>query len=54
MRTSATTNTLEQLVNESIRLDNKLYQLRLETAQYLGRGHQPNHRKRRQDYICTI
>jgi hypothetical protein len=32
MRTSATTNTLEQLVNKSICLDNKLYQLQLETA----------------------
>jgi hypothetical protein len=53
MRTSATTNTLEQLVNKSIRLDNKLYQLRLETAQYSERSHQPNHRKRQQDYIHT-
>jgi hypothetical protein len=53
MRTSATTDTLEQLVDESIRLDNELYQLRLETAQYSGRGHQPNHGKRRQDYVRT-
>jgi hypothetical protein len=53
MRTSVVTDTLDQLINEAIRIDNELYQLRLEVQGHRRENHQPNKGKRRQDYVRT-
>jgi hypothetical protein len=39
MRINATTNTLDKLINKSIQINNKLYQLRLETKSYRKASH---------------
>jgi hypothetical protein len=42
MRTNAETETLDQLIDESIRIDNKLYQLKLETESFRNKSYKPN------------
>lgn len=54
MRSSAAVDTLDQLIDEAIRLDNELYQLQQETQGYRRKEHHhPNKGKRRQDYVRT-
>jgi hypothetical protein len=38
MRSGATTETLDQLINKAIRIDNDLYELKLEEQAYLARS----------------
>jgi hypothetical protein len=55
MRTNASTDTLDQLIDESIRLDTELYQLRQENKAY-GQGRherRPNQGKPRSNYVQT-
>jgi hypothetical protein len=53
MRTNAVTETVDELIDESIRIDNELYQLKLETGSFERKGHTPNQGRPRQDIVRT-
>jgi hypothetical protein len=50
MRSGASINTLEELLNESIRIDNELYELELEERSFHRRGNSANTGKKRFAY----
>lgn len=53
MRTNASISNLDDLIEESIRVDDELYQLRLETTGHRKGGQHPNQGRRRQDFVRT-